>query len=90
MDRIRAVSVEPMRLKGGLLIGEGDTAGYLDQIGYCIEENRLADAREWRLRALAELCVIIELGGSKKWPAARAEKEFQLQLDELRSTLNVG
>ncbi len=90
VDRIRAVGVLPMRLKGGLLIGEGGTAGSLDQVGYCIAENRLADAREWRLMALKELCVMIELGGSKKWPIARAEKEFQSQLDILRSTVKVA
>ncbi len=90
LDRIREVGFESMRLKGGLLVGEDGTAGFLDQIQYCLDESDATGVRAWRLGAIKELCWMIELGGSKKWSVQKAEKELQSQFAELRSDLKIA
>ena len=89
LERIREVGFAPMRLKGGLLIGEDGTAGFLDQVQCSLEAGSQTGAREWRLMAIKELCWMIELGGSKKWSVQKAEEELQSQLAELRSGLKI-
>src|SRR5947209_6550482 len=45
--------------------------------------------RNWSLTALTELCVLIELGGSKTWPVAALEREFRQVVARLRALLKV-
>lgn len=89
LNRIREVGFNSMRLKGGLLVGEDGTAGFLDQIQNCLDDGNETGAREWRWMAIKELCWMIELGGSKKWSVQKAEKELQSQFAELRSCLKI-
>ncbi len=42
---------------------------------------------ESRLRLAEELCVVIELGGSKKLPVAAAEQAFRANLDRVRELI---
>jgi hypothetical protein len=83
--RMRAAGVVQRRLDGGLLDGPG---GHLDCIRGATAAGDKSSVLGWSLRALMELCFLIELGGSTDWPVDRLEKEFQEVWSSLRVLLN--
>jgi hypothetical protein len=81
VQRMRAAGVVQRRLEGNLLDGPG---GHLDCIRGATAAGDKSSILGWSLRALMELCFLIELGGSASWPVDRLEKEFQEVLSSLR------
>ena len=78
LTRIRAAGSVESRLRGSLL---GDK---LERIKRAAAENDKTGERDWSQNALLELCVLIELGGSKTWPISALEREFQQIVSRLR------
>jgi hypothetical protein len=90
MKRVRDAGPHPSRVTGEMVFKNKGNSAYLQQVEYCIAENRKSGERGWRRCALVELCFIIEMGGSKKCPVVKAEKEFQNQMEALRKMLKIG
>jgi hypothetical protein len=86
VKRITETGYASSRLTGGLLTGKG---GRRECIQEAIARKDETGEREWRLRALIELCFMIELGGSKRYPVEALEEEFRQNLDALRVLLKV-
>jgi hypothetical protein len=77
--RVRAAGFVASRLDGSLLnIEDAERAE---------REGRKSLERDYRLGQLHELFLLIELGGSKKWPVSSLEKAYQDNLARLRVLL---
>ena len=86
VKQITAAGYSSNRLEGGLLTGRG---GRRERIQEAVAQKDKTAEREWRLRALTELCFMIELGGSKQYPVEALEEEFRQNLDALRALIKV-
>jgi hypothetical protein len=86
VKRIVTAGYASSRLTGGLLAGRG---GRRECIQEAVARKDKTAEREWRLLALTELCFMIELGGSKRYPVEALEEEFRQNLDALRVLLKV-
>ena len=84
LKRIRAAGFVESRLTGSLLNNK------LDRIKSLAAEKDKTGERDWSMLALLELCVLIELGGSKTLPIATLEQEFQQIVARLRTILKVS
>ncbi|HLL60837.1 MAG TPA: DUF6707 family protein [Candidatus Nitrosocosmicus sp.] len=84
IERIRAAGFVEDRLKGIMIYGK---KGYKEGIENAIADGDKILEREWRLAMIQELTVLIELGGSRKWPVSKLEKEFNDNLLRLQKLI---
>jgi hypothetical protein len=82
IKRIQEAGFVASRLKGDLLDR--------DYLKIAIKEGRKILEREIRLRMLQELCFMIELGGSKTFPVASLERDYQETMNRLRNMVGAS
>jgi hypothetical protein len=81
IHRIKSAGFIDDRLNGLLLCDE--------DIQECISDGDKIRERDFRMCQMNELCFIIELGGSRKYPIKKTEQLFLSNLEELQKLLKV-